>query len=122
MSHAVEILRTLHQKGIAFIANVPTVLGGRDLIMGPEDAAAFASDPEAIAAKHFGVSRDVYVEWLAAQGDVQCAGTTQAGRRCRNSISGGTIADPVEWARAVAVRERCAKHGGAPWGVQQATE
>lgn len=114
VAHDIEALKRLQAKGISFIANVATVTGGMDIIMTAEEALIFAGDPEAAAAKAMGVPREIYTEWLAAGGDVQCAGTTKAGSRCRNSISGGTIDDPREWAREIRVGARCVTHGGPP--------
>lgn len=114
MNPILGAFRRLHEKGVRYVANVPTVYGGKDVFLTPDDLLIYHQDPEGVAAKHMGVTRDIYVEWLAAMGDVQCAGETKAGRRCRKSISGGSIYDPVEWARSVALGERCVLHGGPP--------
>ncbi|WP_426026439.1 hypothetical protein [Brevundimonas sp. TSRC1-1] len=118
MADDLAALKRLHAKGVSFIANVPTVYGGKDLIMGPQEAYEFSLDRDAAAARMMGVTKEVYVEWLAAGGDVQCAGTTKSGRRCRNSISGGAIYDPVEWEREIRINAKCVIHGGPP-GVDQ---
>lgn len=118
MTTELGVYQRLHEHGVRFVVNVPTVYGGMDLFLTPADLLTYPHDPEAVAAKHMGVTRDIYVEWLAAMGDVQCAGETKSGRRCRRSISGGSIYDPAEWARAIDREERCVLHGGQPGGEQ----
>lgn len=113
-AHDLAALKRLYAKGISFVANVATVSGGMDVIMTPEEALEFSHDPQAVAARSMGVTKEVYAEWLASGGDVQCAGTTKAGARCLNSIAGGTINDPKEWAREIRVATRCVTHGGPP--------
>lgn len=114
MTTGLGAYQRLHEKGVRFIINVPTVYGGKDVFLTPDDLLIYPHDPEAVAAKHMGVTRDIYVEWLAAMGDVQCAGKTKSGHRCRRSISGGSIYDPAEWARTIDREERCVLHGGQP--------
>lgn len=117
-AHDLATLKRLHAKGISFIANVTTVVGGMDIIMTPEEALEFSHDPQAAAARAMGVTKEVYTEWLASGGDVQCAATTKAGSRCLNSISGGTITDAKDWAREIRVGATCVTHGGPPSTVR----
>ncbi|MCF1492064.1 hypothetical protein GOZ83_22025 [Agrobacterium vitis] len=107
---------TMEKAGIAFLANVRVPGGGRRIVLQPQDVERFIADGEAVAADHFGLTKDEYQEWLATDGYVQCSAKTTSGSRCKNHVSGGSYYEADKWKAAVG--EYCATHGGPTSNVK----
>lgn len=83
--------------GIDFAVNFRAPGGGRNELIGAEDVELFVTDPDAAAAKHYGVSKELYRDWVESDGSIQCSGITVSGQRCKNHLSGAGQRDIKEW-------------------------
>jgi hypothetical protein len=79
-----------------WVANIRCPWGGESLYLSEEEASEFNSDPDGHAAKHFGISKLEYIEWLNCDGAPLCKHRTKGGDRCRN-MTGGMQMRPKEW-------------------------
>lgn len=116
MADQLNLVRRIAASGVTFTANVDHIHGGETVFLTPEEALNYGANPDAAAARHFGVAADVYRAWVDARGLIRCAGKTVADRRCSNMISGGAIGSPDEWDRVRRSGEHCAIHGGPTGG------
>lgn len=92
-----------------WIANVATPRGGEDLHLDQEEAAKYNADPDAYAARHFGLSKVEYLQWLDLEGSPACGHRTAGGDLCRNRTGGFQLA-ASEW-KARHRKFFCAAHG-----------
>jgi hypothetical protein len=93
-----------------WIANVTTVWGGEDIYMDAAEAKRYDADPDAYAAKHFGLTKIEYYQWLDTEGAPLCSHRTAAGDNCRNRTGGSQLV-PRSWK----IKHRkllCVAHGG----------
>jgi hypothetical protein len=60
--------------------------GGNKTVHGltVDDVALYTSDPIGFAARHLGVSKIAYLEWILAGGEIRCTARTKSGSRCLN--------------------------------------
>jgi len=79
-----------------WVANVITVWGGENIFMDRAEAALYAADPDAFAARHFGLTKIEYYQWLDTQGSPLCRHRTARGDLCRN-LTGGQQLAPDHW-------------------------
>lgn len=94
-----------------WIANVIMPTGGRDLYLDEDEAKIYNSDPDAYAAKSFGLTKIEYLQWLDSDGAPLCGHRTAGGDLCRN-LTGGSQLDPSEW-KARHRKFNCVTHGGS---------
>lgn len=76
--------------------NIITVWGGANIFMSQAEAKRYAADPDAYAARHYGLSKIEYYQWLDTEGSPLCAHRTAAGDQCRN-LTGGFQLAPQHW-------------------------
>lgn len=79
-----------------WVANVITVWGGENLFMSQEEAADYETDRDAYAAKHFGLTKIEYYQWLDTEGSPLCGHRTMRGDTCRNRTGGFQLV-PRHW-------------------------
>ena len=79
-----------------WVANVITVWGGENIFMKQEEAAEYEADPDAYAAKHFGLTKIEYYQWLDTEGSPLCGHRTARGDTCRNRTGGFQLV-PRHW-------------------------
>lgn len=102
----------MSQAGIAFVVNFRAPWGGNNAVLKSEAVALFVSDPDAAAAKHHGVSKEIFCEWIESEGSVQCSAKTATGHRCKNHLSGGGQQEIDDWLKMQG--GYCVVHGGEP--------
>ena len=105
-----EMAQALIDANIKLVGSVPAAEGYHSVGLSAKEAAAFFVDPEGFAAAFYGVSRDDYRSWLAAEFCARCGGTTKKGTRCRKMVPGGTLVPPKLWLRLEG--SYCELHGG----------
>jgi hypothetical protein len=81
--------------------------------LGPDDAAAFNEDPDAYAARHFGMTKVEYVDWIDGGGSPLCGCRTRSGALCRNPVGAGGQLQPDDF-RAHHRMFACSVHRGMP--------
>lgn len=97
-----------------WVANVITVWGGENIFMDRAEAALYAADPDAFAARHFGLNKIEYYQWLDTQGSPLCSHRTARGDLCKN-LTGGQQLVPRHW-QSLHRKKLCTAHarkGGA---------
>lgn len=73
--------------------------GQRTVHLDAHRVVAYASNPIAYLAAHYGVTPQEYIGWHVSGYAVRCAAKTKRGRPCRGTVPGLTcIADPKVWA------------------------
>lgn len=91
-------IEELAQKQVGFYVWHDAPGGQRTIVLKAVEVAEYASDPVGFLAKHYGVPKDVYVGWQQNEYKVLCAGTTQKGGQCRNTVPGlSDTKTPKEW-------------------------
>lgn len=92
-----ETIRTMHAAGIGFVSHVRAPGGSINVWLEPDQVASFVEDREGFAAKIFEVTRQRYLDWVEADGAPRCSAVTKKGKRCSNSVRGGTQRTIKEW-------------------------
>lgn len=105
-----QTITAMRDAGISFISYVRAPGGSATISLEPDDVPAFIEDRDSFAARHFGVSRQQYLDWVATDGAPRCGATTKKGTRCQNSVSGGIQRTIEEWVKLDG--GYCAVHGG----------
>lgn len=85
--------------------------GSEEVYVDDEQAARWQADPDACAARYFGMTVEEYREWIAVDGYASCGALTKDGRPCRAALAhphGGQL-DAREWKRCHRV-EACHAH------------
>jgi hypothetical protein len=95
---------------VQFVVNIRVPGGGHDIGIEAADVQSFVDDPEAFAAKYFGVGKNEYLSWVEADGAPRCGATTAKGTRCKNLVSGGIQQSIEKWLKLDG--GYCAVHGG----------
>jgi hypothetical protein len=88
--------------------NVITVWGGENLFLTEAEAKRYNADPDAFAARHFGLSKIEYYQWLDTEGSPLCGHRTASGDKCRNR-TGGFQHVPNHW-KSKHRKHLCAAH------------
>src|ERR1700735_3211097 len=88
--------------------NVITVWGGEQLYLSEDEAKRYNANPDAFAAKHFGLSTIEYYQWLDTEGSPLCSHRTAGGDVCRNRTGGFQLV-PNNW-KAKHRKRLCASH------------
>ncbi|SUB63857.1 Uncharacterised protein [Plesiomonas shigelloides] len=96
MGH-IEFLRKLEELNVTFCISVPSRWGDEIYIARAEELSNFISDPIAIYATHYGVSKSVYLAWANDDFSVYCSGKTSKGRPCKKIVTGGSNVSPKRW-------------------------
>lgn len=82
--------------------------GGETIRLHVQEVHPFQQDPDGFAARHFGLSKQEYRDWVFHEGYALCAAQTKAGKPCPNFVTQhGT--DPAEW-KAAHRSEYCGSH------------
>ena len=105
-----QTLLAMRAAGISFVSYVSSPGGSTTIGLEPDDVPAFIQDRDTFAAKHFGVTRQQYLDWVATDGAPRCGAVTKRGTRCQNSVRGGIQRTIEEWAKLDG--EYCPVHGG----------
>lgn len=105
-----KTLDILDKSGISFAANIAVPGGGTNIFLKPDEVEDFVNDKETYAAKCYGVSKELYLEWVASDGTVQCSANNKSGGRCKNMVSGAIQQDIEDWLKMRG--GYCAVHGG----------
>jgi len=103
---------SMSQAGIMFAVNFRAAWGGSSAFINAEEVPLFVADPDAAAAKHYGVSKELFCECVDSEGSVQCSANTAAGPRCKNHLSGGGQREIEDWLKMRG--GYCVIHGGEP--------
>lgn len=100
MSEIEVVVRKLVELNVRFSTSHATESGGCEVSMSGEDVIAYAADPDAFLAKHYGVSKDDYLGWHASNYRVICAGKTAKGQPCKGTVKGlSLVSAPRVWAK-----------------------
>lgn len=88
-------------------------MGSDDLMLNRAQAEEYNKDPDAFSAKHIGITKQQYLDWVEHGPELQCVGTTKAGKRCqRGDLCMGGVKDWVEMSeRYLCPSHRKARHG-----------
>lgn len=105
-----KTIEILDRAGISFAASVDVPGGGTNIFLKPDELQEFVNDKNDYAAKQFGVSRELYRQWVDSDGTVQCSARTTSGSRCKNMVSGTIQQDIEDWLKMLG--NNCAVHGG----------
>lgn len=111
MALDLNTLKTMEAAGINFVVNVRHPYGGSEIHLSCDEVVGFIADKDDIAASHFDLTKEEYLEWVETHAGLQCSARTKAGDRCKNVVSGGDEPDPQEWKKR-RNSEFCAIHGG----------
>jgi hypothetical protein len=103
---------SMSQAGIIFAVNFRAAWGGSNAFISAAEVPLFVADPDAAAARHHGVSKELFCEWVASEGSVQCSANTTSGHRCKNHLSGGGQQEIGDWLKMRG--GYCVIHGGEP--------
>ena len=107
----IKTTEAMRHSGISFAAHISSVGGYENILLdSAQDVAAFLADRDQFAADYYGVTKDVYFEWLRLDGVARCGGTTAEGSRCQNYLSGFGQLPIKEWLKRDG--GYCAVHGG----------
>ncbi len=82
--------------------------GGEAIAISLRDLEKYNNDPDGYAAKHFGLTRDEYKEWIELDGKPRCGAQTRAGQFCKSALS-GMMGDSREWL-GIHRQEYCRSH------------
>lgn len=94
-----------HHIDVDWIGGIHTVM------LSPEQAAQYTSQPAVVIAEALGCPISEYLTWLEWQGRAQCqAKTKTGGRQCRLTVPGVMFRSPGAFARYGG--GYCEKHGG----------
>jgi hypothetical protein len=96
--------------GVRFTFVDPVPCRGQEMALDGALLPEFVSDPAAVAARLYGVTKEQYIGWVASERTVQCAGKTKRGKACRKSVAGGSLVEPKRWADLEG--GYCSAHGG----------
>jgi hypothetical protein len=91
-----------------WIANVVVPGGGNDIYFDEQEAHKYNADPDGYAARHFGLTKIEYLQWIDLDGAPLCGHRTAGGDLCRN-LTGGNQLRASEW-KARHRKFRCATH------------
>lgn len=104
------VVQYLTERDVGFYITHPNPAGATSLPLSPRETVEYAADPVGFLAKHYQVTREEYLGWHEANYNVQCAGTTAKGRRCKAAAVGLTrLYSPKVWAENQGAY--CAVHG-----------
>ncbi|PVE23662.1 hypothetical protein DC522_14525 [Microvirga sp. KLBC 81] len=103
--------KTINSAEIEYVATLTNVYGGEYVSLTEQEVAEYKRDPDGFAAKHFGLTRDEYQEWIECGGEAKCGAKTKAGKLCGNTLKGGSQLSAEEW-KARHRSEYCSTHGG----------
>ena len=78
------------------VVNVRRPGGGETIYLKPSEVPLFKADPDAFAAKHYGLTVAQYAEWVATEGAPLCGDRTAKGTLCKN-LTGGFQLSASEW-------------------------
>jgi hypothetical protein len=92
-----ELLEELSQLDVGFYCHHTTAYGSAEIPLSPSGVMGYRRDPAGFVAAHYGISKANYLAWHVAGYSVLCAGTTKAGRPCKNVVEGGSALGPREW-------------------------
>ncbi len=111
MKESVEaVVKHLAERAVGFYITHPNPGGATSLPLSPGEIIEYAADPVGFLAKHYQVTRAEYLGWHEANYNVQCAGTTAKGHRCKASALGLTgLYSPKVWAENQGAY--CSVHG-----------
>jgi hypothetical protein len=105
-----KVMKELADNGIGFTVYIPDVWGSRERGLSVNDVPMYLADPAAFFGKHHCVTKEQYLAWQEAKCSVQCAATTSKGKRCGNTVKGGSSIDAVTWVKMQG--EYCIVHSG----------
>jgi hypothetical protein len=93
------------------VANLTTVWGGEDIALTEQQVQVYQRHLDGFVAKHFGLTREEYREWIESDGTALCGGKTKAGKPCGNILTRGFQLDAQKW-KARHRSEYCKIYGG----------
>ncbi|WP_375590792.1 hypothetical protein ABWH89_09430 [Hoeflea alexandrii] len=105
-----KTIDALDRAGVSFSASLPVPGGGHTISLKADELETFVKDTDAYSAAFFGVSKELYLQWVDSEGTVQCSANTVAGDRCKNMVSGSIHQDIEDWMKMLG--GYCAVHGG----------
>ena len=105
-----KTIEAMKDAGVSFVGTIATPGGGRTIGIAPDEVAEFVADKIGFSAKQFGVTKELYREWVESDGTVQCSANTTSGHRCKNFMSGFIQQEMADWLKMRG--GYCAVHGG----------
>ena len=105
-----QAIAKLAQSGVGFYVSHPDHSGAQTVHLEANRLEAYIADPVAFFAKHYGITKEEYLDWHRSEYRVQCAGKTSAGKRCKNTVPDGTSVNPKPWVKMQG--GYCTLHGG----------
>lgn len=114
MNEVKKVVQKLELLDVGFVIKHRSSYGQKEMYVGGDELLAYVADPIGFMAAHYGVTKDVLLDWHRSEYRVVCAGTTLANKPCKGTAVGGsnqiTMADPKNW---LAMQGGyCEKHGG----------
>jgi hypothetical protein len=91
-----------------WIAEIAIPGGWNQLILSEAEARNYDTDPDLYAARHFGLTKIEYLQWIDLDGAPLCSHRTRGGDLCKNN-TGGYQLEAKEW-KARHRKIRCAAH------------
>lgn len=105
-----EYLDRLKSLGCHFLIEIPNESGVESHFLTVPEVRQFHDDPTAIYAKKLDVTKEQYSQWHEEGCSARCAGITRKGRRCRNTVPGGSLVNARRWVELQG--EYCVLHAG----------
>ena len=114
MNEVKKVVQKLELLDVGFVIKHESPYGQKEMHVSGIELLAYVADPTGFMAAHYGVSKDVLLDWHRSKYCVFCAATTLANKPCQGIVVGGsnqvTMADPKNW---LAMQGGyCQKHGG----------
>lgn len=111
MAIDLKTVKAMEDADIGFVVNVRHPNGGYTFYLMCDEVENFIEDKDSVAASHFDLTTEEYLEWVETYAGIQCSAKTKSGARCKNVVSGDSESDPQKWKNR-RNSELCAVHGG----------
>ena len=92
-----QFVEHLAQLDVEFACSHPNYGGRRTVPLSPQQLLRYVQDPVGYLAAYYGISKAQYLGWHRDNYTALCAGTTRAGKPCKNAVSGGCSVEPDRW-------------------------
>lgn len=97
MTDISKVVKELTQIDVGFYCTHEAPGGQATVPLSSESVLHYAKDPVGYLAAYYGMSKAEYLAWHQSEYSVYCAGTTRAGKPCKNIVEGGFCVDARRW-------------------------